>query len=145
MIMTLAAAAPVADRHHHDEKPSFPVLSYSAADGDEQGPLTAAIGLTRTINGRQQRIVVTGDADFLSNAELGRYTPKTANFDFSTALFSWFSSGEFPIDTSRPLSKDKRLAITSGGLVALKWLLLGILPGLLLIAGTILLIRRKRK
>ena len=145
MIMTLAAAAPVADRHHHDEKPSFPVLSYSAADGDQQGPLTAAIGLTRTINGRQQRIVVTGDADFLSNAELGRYTPKTANFDFSTALFSWFSSGEFPIDTSRPLSKDKRLAITSGGLVALKWLLLGILPGLLLIAGTILLIRRKRK
>jgi ABC-2 type transport system permease protein len=145
MIMTLAAAAPVADRHHHDEKPGFPVLSYSAADGDQQGPLTAAIGLTRTINGRQQRIVVTGDADFLSNAELGRYTPKTANFDFSTALFSWFSSGEFPIDTSRPLSKDKRLAITSGGLVALKWLLLGILPGLLLIAGTILLIRRKRK
>ena len=71
--------------------------------------------------------------------------PRTANFDFSTALFSWFSNGEFPIDTSRPLSKDKQITITSGGMVALKWLLLGILPGLLLIAGTILLIRRKRK
>jgi ABC-2 type transport system permease protein len=127
------------------EKPAFPRLSYSAADGDQAGPLTAAIGLTRTINGKQQRIVVTGDADFLSNAELGRYNPKTANFDFSTALFSWFSNGEFPIDTSRPLSKDKRVTISSGGLIVLKWLLLGILPGLLLIAGTILLIRRKRK
>jgi ABC-2 type transport system permease protein len=94
-----------------------------------QGPLTAAIGLTRTINGKQQRIVVTGDADFLSNAELARYTPRTANFDFSTALFSWFSNGEFPIDTSRPLSKDKRVTISSGGMVFLKWLLLGILPG----------------
>ena len=71
--------------------------------------------------------------------------PKTANFDFSTALFSWFSNGEFPIDTSRPPSKDKRITISAGGMVALKWLLLGILPGLLLIAGTILLIRRKRK
>ncbi len=121
------------------------MLAYSAADGDQQGPLTAAIGLTRTINGKQQRIVVTGDADFLSNAELGRYTPRTANFDFSTALFSWFSNGEFPIDTSRPLSKDKKITLTSGGMVVLKWLLLGILPGLLLIAGTILLIRRKRK
>jgi len=143
--ITTAAVAPVADRHHHDEKPSFPVLSYSAADGDQAGPLTAAIGLTRTINGKQQRIFVTGDADFLSNAELARYSPRTSNFDFSTALFSWFSNGEFPIDTSRPLSKDKRVTISSGGLVVLKWLLLGILPGLLLIAGSILLIRRKRK
>jgi ABC-2 type transport system permease protein len=125
--------------------PTFPPMEYSAADGDQQGPLTAAIGLTRTINGRQQRIVVTGDADFLSNAELGRYNPRTANFDFSTALFSWFSNGEFPIDTSRPPSKDKRVTISSGGLIVLKWLLLGILPGLLLIAGSILLIRRKRK
>lgn len=145
MVMTVAAVAPVADRHRHDEKPGFPVLSYSAADGDQPGPLTAAIGLTRTINGRQQRIVVTGDADFLSNAELGRYTPRTSNFDFSTALFSWFSNGQFPIDTSRPLSKDKRVTIGSGGMVVLKWLLLGILPGLLLIMGSILLIRRKRK
>jgi ABC-2 type transport system permease protein len=143
--ITTAAVAPVADRHHHDEKPGFPVLSYSAADGDQPGPLTAAIGLTRTINGRQQRIVVTGDADFLSNAELGRYTPRTSNFDFSTALFSWFSNGEFPIDTSRPLSKDKKITLTSGGMVILKWLLLGILPGMLLIMGSILLIRRKRK
>jgi ABC-2 type transport system permease protein len=143
--ITTAAVAPVADRHHHEEKPSYPVLSYSAADGDQAGPLTAAIALTRTINGRQQRIVVTGDADFLSNAELGRYTPRTANFDFSTALFSWFSNGQFPIDTSRPPSRDKRITVTSGGMVFLTWLLLGILPGLLLIAGTILLIRRKRK
>ena len=145
MYFTTAAVAPVADRHRHEEKPGFPVLSYSAADGDQPGPLTAAIGLTRTINGRQQRIVVTGDADFLSNAELGRYMPRTANFDFSTALFSWFSNGQFPIDTSRPLSRDRSIMVTSGGMVFLRWLLLGILPGILLIAGTILLIRRKRK
>ena len=126
-------------------KPAFPRLSFSAADGDQPGPLTAAVGLTRTISGRQQRIVITGDADFLSNAELGRYNPRTVNFAFSTALFSWFSNGEFPIDTSRPLSKDKSITLTPGGMVILKWLLLGILPGLLLIAGTILLIRRKRK
>lgn len=135
----------MASGKHHDEKPAFPVLSYSAADGDQPGPLTTAIALTRTINGKQQRIVVTGDADFLSNAELARYTPRTSNFDFSTALFSWFSNGEFPIDTSRPPSKDKSITLTSGGMVALKWLLLGILPGMLLVAGTIILIRRKRK
>jgi ABC-2 type transport system permease protein len=140
-----AVAGITVSRSHESAKPVFPRLTFSAADGDQQGPLTPAVALTRNINGRQQRIVVTGDADFLNNAELTRYNPRTANFNFSTALFSWLSYGEFPIDTSRPLSKDKRITITSGGMIALKWLLLGILPGLLLIAGTILLIRRKRK
>jgi ABC-2 type transport system permease protein len=127
------------------KKPAIPEITYSPADGDQNGPLPAVLGLTRMINGKQQRIVVAGDADFLSNSELGRYSPRTCNFDFSTALFSWFSYGEFPIDSSRPKSKDNSLELTSAGLTFLKILLLGILPGLLLIGGAILLIRRKSK
>jgi ABC-2 type transport system permease protein len=119
--------------------------AYSSSEGDQKAPLPTVVALTRNVNGRQQRIVVAGDADFLSNAELGRYNPRTANFNFSTALFSWFSDGEFPIDTSRPGSKDKQLNINGSGMTFLKWLLLGVLPGILLIAGAILLIRRKRK
>jgi len=121
------------------------MLRYDSSQGDQRGPLPAVVGLTRTINGREQRIVVAGDADFLSNAELGRYNIKTCNFDFSTAIFSWFAHGEFPIDTSRPPSQDKRLNITDSGLAFLKVMLMGILPGLLLVFGSILLIRRKRK
>ena len=127
------------------KKPAFPDIVYSPADGDQKGPLPAVLGLTRMINGRQQRIVVAGDADFLSNSELNRYSPRTSNFDFSTAIFSWFSYNEFPIDSYRPPSKDRRLELTDNGLTFLKILLLGILPGLLLIMGSILLIRRKRK
>ena len=127
------------------QKRVFPPLLYSPSEGDQNGPLPTVIGLTRTINGKQQRIVVAGDADFLSNAELGRNNPRTCNFDFSTALFSWFSYGEFPIDAARPKSKDNSLRLTSAGLTALRVLLLGVFPGLVLMAGTILLIRRKRK
>jgi len=121
------------------------ILNFDPSKGDQPGPVPAVIGLSRTINGKQQRIVVAGDADFLSNAELARFNLKTCNFDFSTAIFSWFANGEFPIDTSRPPAKDKRLDITDGGLAFLKVLLMGILPGLLLVLGSILLIRRKRK
>ncbi len=120
-------------------------LTYSPAEGDQNAPLPAVIGLTRTINGKQQRIVVAGDADFLSNAELGRTNLRACNFDFSTALFSWFSYGEFPIDTSRPKGKDNGLSLTNAGMTSLRILLLGILPGFLLLGGTVLLIRRKRK
>jgi ABC-2 type transport system permease protein len=103
------------------------------------------LGLSRTINGRQQRIVISGDADFLSNAELGRGNLQTCNFDFSTAIFGWFTYGQFPIDTSRPPSGDTRIALTDKGLSLVKIFLLGVLPGLLLIIGAILLIKRKRK
>lgn len=129
------------------EKPRLDpdILRFDSAQGDQRGPLPAVLGLTRNINGRQQRIVVAGDADFLSNAELGRFNMKTCNFDFSTAIFSWFAHGEFPIDTSRPPSEDKHINLTDSGMLFLKVLLLGILPGILLIGSSILLIRRKRK
>ena len=125
--------------------PDPDILSFDPTKGDQKGPLPAVLGLSRTVNGRQQKIVVAGDADFLSNAELARFNLQTCNFDFSTAIFSWFANGEFPIDSSRPPAKDKHLDLTDSGLTFLKILLMGILPGLLLILGSILLIRRKRK
>jgi ABC-2 type transport system permease protein len=151
-VMTIMAASyggydgSSADQPGKDKKNSpWKGLVYSPEQGDQKGPLPVVVGLTRNVNGRQQRIVVSGDADFLSNAELTRYNPKTCNFDFSTSIFSWFSNGEFPIDTSRPLSKDKHLNLTDGAFLFLRILLLGILPGILLISGSILLIRRRRQ
>jgi ABC-2 type transport system permease protein len=140
-----AGSTMMAGEADKQQKQAFLPIAYSPAEGDQNGPLPTVLGLTRTINGKQQRIIVAGDADFLSNAELSRYNPQTCNFDFSTALFSWFSYGEYPIDTSRPKSKDNSLNLTSVGMITLQIFLLGIFPGILLIAGTILLIRRKRK
>ena len=147
--MVFAGSAPSPDMFSSGKQKKAPPvigsLVYSPEEGDQPGPLPVVVGLTRTINGKQQRIVVSGDADFLSNAELGRQNIKTVNFDFSTALFSWFDNGEFPVDSYRPPSKDTRLTLTDGGFSFLKVLLLGILPGLLVVIGAVLLIRRKRK
>jgi ABC-2 type transport system permease protein len=120
-------------------------IIYSAADGDEKASIPTALRLTRKVNGKEQRIIVTGDADFLSNAELGRGSVRTANFHFNTALFGWFTYGQFPIDATRPKSRDTRLSLTGAGITRLKILFLGILPGLLLLLAAVLLIRRKKK
>lgn len=106
---------------------------------------TTAVALTRQINGKEQRIVISGDADFLSNSELGRYEPKVSNFYFSTALFSWLNYGQFPIDTSRPDAKDNRVTVSTDHVSFLKIIYIYILPGLILIFAAIFLIRRKRK
>jgi ABC-2 type transport system permease protein len=120
-------------------------VSFSEKDGDVRGPIPTALSLTRKINGKEQRIIVTGDADFMSNSELQRFNLRTANFAFNTALFSWLSYGEFPIDSSRPDSKDKRTNVTMDQVDFLRIVYVWILPALLLAFGAILLIRRKRK
>jgi ABC-2 type transport system permease protein len=118
---------------------------FNAAEGDERQTFPTALGLTRKINNKEQRIVVLGDADFMSNAELNRFNLRNINFIFATGLFSWLNNGEFPIDSSRPPAKDVNVTVTKERVKLLKIIYVWVLPGLLLAAGAILLLRRKRK
>ena len=145
MVAVSGAVAMPASMPGEKKPPSTGTVSFSAANGDTRGPVTMAVSLSRKINGKEQRIVVTGDADFMSNVELSRANMNTANFVFNTALFSWLNYGDFPIDTSRPDAKDKRVTVSTDGVDGLKILYIWILPGLLTAFGAILLIRRKRK
>src|SRR5690606_4422319 len=104
-----------------------------------------AVALTKKFPEKEQKILVVGDADFMSNAELARYNIRTANSDFVVQLFKWFSDGEYPINTSRPDPIDNKITISRGGINSLKALFLGILPLAIGIAGGVTLIRRKRQ
>lgn len=121
------------------------VVVFSATDGDQRISVPTVLSLTRMVNGKEQRIVVTGDADMMSNSELSRSNVKNANFVFNTAIFSWLNYGEFPIDTSRPGTKDNRVTVTSAQAERLTILFVWVLPAILLALGSVLLIRRKRK
>jgi ABC-2 type transport system permease protein len=120
-------------------------IGLNPAKGDEKKAFPTALALSRTINNRRQRIIVAGDADFLDIIDLYKEHLDIANYHFNTALFGWLCYGKFPIDTTRPKSKDNHLSLTRSGLALLKYIFLGILPGILLVIGTVLLIRRKRK
>jgi ABC-2 type transport system permease protein len=115
------------------------------ATSDSKDTYVTALSLTRQINGKEQRIVISGDADLLSNSELGRYSPKAVNFYFSTALFSWLDYSQFPIDASRPDAKDNRVTVSTDHVSFLKIVYVWVLPGLILIFAAVFLIRRKRK
>jgi ABC-2 type transport system permease protein len=88
--------------------------------------------------------MIVGDADFMSTAEMVRHTPKTANFDFTTELFSWLNYGAFPVDTSRPKTFDA-ININRDGILLVRIVFFCILPLLLLTYGTLLLVIRKRR
>lgn len=112
---------------------------FNAKGGDSSGAFTTAIGLMRNINGKEQRIAVTGDADFAGNLRLGK------NAGVVEALYSWMNNGVFPVYTAIPKPKDVLLTISSDAANAMNLIYVWILPALLTGIAAILLIRRKRK
>jgi ABC-2 type transport system permease protein len=118
-------------------------LSFNAAGGDQKGVFPIAVTLTRAINGKQQRIVVSGDADFISNGELSRPRSKYNEY-YLQGLFRWLSNGTFPIDVTTPQAKDMDLKVSRGQITGLMWLCKGIIPALIAILGAIILFKRRR-
>jgi ABC-2 type transport system permease protein len=111
---------------------------YSPQEGDIKGAFPTAVALTRQVNNREQRIVICSDADFMCNLRNG------GGF-LGRAIYSWLDYGEFPIYGPRTDPKDNKLKITSAGVEVMKIIYIWILPALVLLLGSILLIRRKRK
>lgn len=107
--------------------------------------IPVALTLTRTIKNKEQKIMVLGDADFMSNGELGRFNLTTKNAQFATEMFKWFSNNEFPVNTSRIKPNDNKITINQNNIKNIKILFIAILPLLLSIACIRLLIKRKRK
>ncbi|HEX9627524.1 MAG TPA: GldG family protein [Acidiferrobacterales bacterium] len=99
------------------------------AGQDRPGPLTLALALTREIEEREQRVVVVGDGDFLSNSFLGN----GGNLDLGMNLVNWASRDDSYInvparsapDTSLDLSHTAQLVIAMGFLLVLPLALIG--------------------
>jgi len=117
-------------------------VKYNELAGDKNGVFPVVLTLRRGINGKEQRILVSGDADFMSNATL--IAGKGANKNFVKSIFKWFSGNEFPIDVSRPRNTDDAVLLKRKEISTLKMVLLGGIPGLIIALGAFILISRKR-
>jgi len=102
-----------------------------------------AIALTRNVNGKSQKIIVAGDADFMGNAELSRGGSGT--FQFFTDIFSWFTNYEFPIDTTRPENIDKKITVNANQVFMSKIVFIALFPLLIILGAAFILIRRNRR
>lgn len=101
------------------------------------------VALTRNLNGKSQKIIVAGDADFMGNGELSR--AETGTFQFVTDILSWFSNYEFPIDTTRPETTDNKIKVNANQVFISKIVFIGLFPLLLILSGAFILIRRNRR
>lgn len=114
--------------------------AFNSGEGDlKENSFPTMAQLTRQAGGKEQRIIISGDADYASNVRIDK------NGGFTLSAYSWLCYNRFPVYTPRPLPEDVFLRITGPTAKALQVAYIWILPGLLLLACTIVLIRRKRK
>lgn len=120
-------------------------IDFDPLQGDRRESFPTTIMMTRPHGGKEQRIIVSADADFFSNTELSRNNMIALNAFFATSIFKWFSYGKFPVDSSRPIAKDSSLTLTKEDASWLQVIGYGIIPGIIILLGTMVLLRRKRK
>lgn len=108
-------------------------------EGDYQmDSFVIASALDRNIDTKNQRIGIVGDADFLSNMR------KASNF-IGTSYAYWMSNKSYPIAIPKIKIDDDIVLLKSATLKTLKFVYVWVLPGILVIFGAILLLRRRRQ
>ncbi len=122
-------------------------ISFDPGTDERAGPLQIGVLLTRSrtiVEGQdamQQRVIVIGDGDFLSNTYLGN----AGNMDLGLNVTHWLSHDETLIDIHVKSAPDTSLVLgkVSQAVIGLGFLL-G-LPALLLVSGLVIWIRRRRR
>ena len=117
----------------------------NSAAGEVMQPFPTMLALSRKVNNKEQKIIITGDADWLSNGELAmtRKNTNAGNFAVLNAGFFWMSDGEVPIDMRRDPYPDTSLSVGPKGWTVSSILLKWIFPGVLILAGLFIWVRRR--
>jgi len=117
------------------------------ADTDIVGPLTIGLSLTRKNkkeetadnNSKEQRIVILGDGDFLSNTYLGNQ----GNLNIGHNIINWISNDDSFISIPSSSAVDSQINISDlvGAIIGLFFLI--ILPLTLIVSGTLIWYKRR--
>jgi ABC-type uncharacterized transport system involved in gliding motility auxiliary subunit len=118
---------------------------------DVPGPLSLAAALSRSRGGDegdgetsadagQQRVVVVGDGDFLSNAYLGN----GGNLELGLNMVNWLSSDDQLISIPAKTAVDSSLNLSKGESMVIGFGFLLVLPALLLFGGLGIWLKRRK-
>lgn len=115
------------------------------AIGEKEQSYTTALALSRQQNNRQQKIIIIGDADCISNGEISISRPglNAANYFLIMGAFHWMSDAEVPIDVRRPTPPDNKIYTNGAGVKKMSWFIMGAFPLTLLIIYLLIWIRRR--
>ena len=113
--------------------------------GEVQQRYATGLALTRKLGDKEQKIMIFGDADCISNGELGMFRQDILanNFNIVMGSFFWMSDEEVPVDVRRLDPLDNQVYMDEKGLATWKVIMMWIIPGLLVIFSILIWIRRR--
>ena len=116
------------------------------AIGEKENAYVTGYALRRDVKGKEQRVFVLGDADCISNAELGVDKEfRRSNYALIDGMFRWLVYDEYPIDISRPAAKDNDVYLTPAGYAWVKIFLRWVCPAILVLLGCLIWFSRRMK
>jgi len=104
---------------------------FELEQGDTKGPLSIGLALQRDHAGKQQRIVIIGDTDFISNNNIGQ----GANLVFTMNSLNWLTKDDALISISVKNAPDTQLNLDDTKIAVIGFGFLILLPLLLLATG----------
>ncbi len=126
-------------------------LQFDPDSTERAGPLTVGVALSRPWPGTsiagerpaatEQRVVIIGDGDFLSNTYLGN----GANLELGLNIIHWLTLDDTPILIPFRSAPDPNLNLSEGILALIAAVFLFGLPGMLLVCGWFIWFRRQRR
>jgi gliding motility-associatede transport system auxiliary component len=110
---------------------------------DIKGPLNIGVALTRETGdaAREQRVIVIGDGDFLSN----RYLGNVGNLELGMSLVNWLSRDDAYVNIPVRTARDRSLSLSHGAQIAIAALFLAVLPLGLAGSGIAIWLRRRKR
>lgn len=119
-------------------------MRFDPDSAERSSPLTVGVALVRPrpdAAPQQQRVVVIGDGDFLSNTYLGN----GANLELGLNIFNWLTWDEAPLLIPPRVAPDPNLNLSAGALALMAAVFLMGLPVTLLASGWLIWFRRRRR
>jgi ABC-type uncharacterized transport system involved in gliding motility auxiliary subunit len=109
-------------------------------DRDIPGPLTVAQAFERTVGDREQRVVVVGSGQFLSNTFVGN----GGNLDFGVNIMNWLTGADRMITVQPRPALDSALRVDQATLYLIAFTFLFGLPLAFAVTGGIVWWRRRK-
>jgi len=117
----------------------IPKKAYFDKNRDMPGPFSLAIALQRTLNEREQRIVVVGSGAFLANA----YAGNGGNLDLGINMMNWLAHEEHLITTQPRATVDSSITLSKNELSVISIGFVVVVPLALIVIGGVLWWRRR--
>lgn len=106
---------------------------------DVPGPISVAVALDRTLDDREQRVVVIGSSHFLANTYLGN----GGNIDFGVNIINWLAGDDDLILIQPRATIDSQLVLSETNLTLIAVGFLIVLPLFLLVTGFVIWWQRR--